>query len=388
MQAPAPSWSSDTLRAVGFACFMMFLVGLSLALSIPLLSLEMERQGVSGAVNGLNAAVGALAIIVVAPLTPWLGVRLGADHFLRASLAVGALALVAFKAAPFPLWFPLRFVFGAAIGVIFIVSEYWISITAPAGRRGLVMGVYATVLALGFAAGPAVLYLVGTSGWPPYLAGAALLLAGLLVFVVAGTRIPPIPEKGRLGVAGAVAFAPAATLAALIFGAVETGGFALLPVYGVRFGWTAEAAAVLVSMVALGNVLTQAPLGWLADRLDRRRMLFAIAACGALGIAAAPLVAAVPWALSALLFVWGGVVGGLYTVGLAHLSARVPAGELVKANAAFVMLYAVGAAASPGLIGAAMDAVNPHGFAWSIVAIFLAYLVAVPLLRRLRRPAA
>ncbi len=56
-----------------------------------------------------------------------------------------------------------------ALGALFVLSEFWITALAPPERRGLVMGVYATVLALGFATGPAVLAGVGTSGWPPYL---------------------------------------------------------------------------------------------------------------------------------------------------------------------------------------------------------------------------
>src|SRR5215212_12250566 len=68
-------------------------------------------------------------------------------------------------------WFPLRFLFSASFGVLFVLSEYWINAVAPPDRRGFVMGIYATVLALGFAIGPAVLKLVGTTGWPPYLVG-------------------------------------------------------------------------------------------------------------------------------------------------------------------------------------------------------------------------
>uniref|UniRef100_UPI0013D393F4 MFS transporter n=1 Tax=Klebsiella pneumoniae TaxID=573 RepID=UPI0013D393F4 len=51
-------------------------------------------------------------------------------------------------------WFPLRFVFGASLAVLFVLSEYWINAVAPEARRGLVLGIYATALSLGFAAGP------------------------------------------------------------------------------------------------------------------------------------------------------------------------------------------------------------------------------------------
>lgn len=146
------------------------------------------------------------------------------------------------------------------------------------------MGIYATVLALGFAAGPAILALAGTSGWPPYLAGAALYaLAGLPLLL--GRGATPALEAGH-GARSALAFligAPLATLAALLFGGIETGAFTHLPLYGLDLGHGAEQAALLVSLMAIGNVLFQIPIGLLADRFDKRFVLLGIAACGLWG---------------------------------------------------------------------------------------------------------
>ncbi len=100
----------------------------------------------------------------------------------------------------------------------------------------------------------------------------------------------------------------------MAFGAIETGGFAILPIYGLRTGFDAESAALLVSVLALGNVALQLPLGLLADRMDKRLLLILIAMLGAVGAAALPLLAGLGLAFHALLFVWGGLMGGLYTV--------------------------------------------------------------------------
>ena len=48
---------------------------------------------------------------------------------------------------------------------------------------------------------------------------------------------------------------PTATAAVLVFGAVETGGFALFPVYGNRIGYSEADAALLLTMIGLGNVM-------------------------------------------------------------------------------------------------------------------------------------
>ena len=70
-------------------------------------------------------------------------------------ILLGALAFVGFYFADsFWMWFPLRAVLHVALTVLFILSEFWISTSAPPHRRGLVLGLYATVLSLGFAGGP------------------------------------------------------------------------------------------------------------------------------------------------------------------------------------------------------------------------------------------
>ena len=70
-------------------------------------------------------------------------------------IVIGALAFLGFYFAPaFWMWFPLRVVLHVALTVLFILSEFWISASAPPERRGFVLGIYATVLSLGFALGP------------------------------------------------------------------------------------------------------------------------------------------------------------------------------------------------------------------------------------------
>ncbi|UHC15382.1 MFS transporter [Methylobacterium currus] len=375
---PDSEFDAARLAAIAAAIACVAVVGVGLSLSIPLLSLEMERMGLSNTWIGVNTAIAGVASIVVLPFVPRVAARVGVMPLLFGAIAVAAAALVGFRAVyDFAWWFPLRFVFSAALGVLFVLSEFWINQAAPPTRRGLVMGVYATVLALGFAIGPGLLRFLGTTGWAPYLAGAALFCAGTLPLVMARGLSPEIPHKGGRGFLGYLRVAPSATLAALVYGAVETGGFAILPIYGLRLGLDAEQAAGLVSLAALGNVLFQIPVGFLADKVDKRGVLLAAAFLGAVGAAALPLGAEDPWLLAVILFAWGGIAGTLYTVGLAHLGARFDGAALAGANAAFLVLYNIGLVLGPPLVGGGMDLASPHGFAWSLALLFVAYLAVV-----------
>ncbi len=79
---------------------------------------------------------------------------------------------------------------------------------------------------------------------------------------------------------------------------------------------------MLVSAFAIGNVLFQMPVGWLADRLDRRKILFGIAISATVIAASLPLTGAAFWPHAGLLMLLGGLWALYYTVGLAHLSSR------------------------------------------------------------------
>jgi MFS family permease len=93
-------------------------------------------------------------------------------------------------------------------------------------------------------------------------------------------------------------------------------------------------------------------------------------------------------ALFILLFVWGGMVSGIYPVALSMAGDRFRAGELVSVNAAIIMAYGLGALTGPPLGGAAMDIRNPQGLPWLFVALFGAFLSALLIPFAYRRVAA
>ena len=359
-------------------------VGVGLGLGFPLLSLVLESRGVPGHVIGLVTAMGGLATLAVAPLTPRFMRRLGVPPTLMLAVVLAASSFLAFYwAGPLWLWFALRFLNGAGLAVLFVASEFWINALAPPDRRGLVMGLYATVLSLGFAAGPALLAVTGSHGPLPFAVGTALALSAAPLALLGAGAAPRMDAPPRRSLPDYLFSAPTATLAALVFGAVETGSLGLLPVYGLRIGLDEAAAALLVAATLLGNVGLQIPIGLLSDRADRRRVLLSCGGIGFVGATLMPLAAGRGWLLLALLFVWGGTTAALYTVGLTLLGARFAGTELAGANAAFIMLYSAGMLVGPPAVGAGLDLWNPHGFA-AALALFLALYTGVAAVRSWR----
>lgn len=354
-------------------------VGIAIGLGMPLLSVILESRGHSASMIGLNTAVAGLASIAGAPLATPLASRLGVAWAMLLMIAAGAVAFVGFHFAPaFWMWFPLRVLLHISLTVLFILSEFWISTSAPPSRRGLVLGVYATVLSLGFAAGPWLFSRLGSTGFLPFGVTVVLVMVAAVPVIAARRESPPIRAEGEetSGFLHYIWLVPTATAAVLVFGAVETGGFALFPIYGSRIGYSEADAALLLTMIGLGNVLLQIPIGMISDRIGDRRYLLLVCACvGLVGTVFMPLFAQNWHLMAALLFVWGGVVAAMYTVGLAHLGSQLSGHELASANAAFVLCYGIGMVLGPQAIGIGMDIAGPSGFGWALALFFGAYMV-------------
>jgi MFS family permease len=364
-------------RSIAAAIASISVVGIAIGLGTPLLSVILETRGYSATVIGLNTAIAGVASILAAPLATPLAARLGVAWAMLAMILTGALAFVGFYFAPFWLWFPLRAMLHVALTVLFILSEFWISMSAPPNRRGFVLGIYATVLSLGFALGPYLFAKMGSGGFLPFGVTFVLVMIAALPVALAASESPKIPPTEEpVGFWRFIWLVPTATAAVLVFGAVETGGFALFPIYGDRIGYSEGDAALLLSMIGLGNVILQIPLGLISDRIrDRRRLLLACALVGLAGILGLPLYATNWHVTAVVLFVWGGVVAALYTVGLAHLGTKLTGRELASANAAFVFCYGFGMLVGPQLIGIGMDLFGPPGFGYALALFFGLYIL-------------
>jgi MFS family permease len=350
-------------------------VGIAIGLGLPLLSIILEKRGIPSTLIGLNTAMAGVAAMAAAPITTKLAHKYGVAPTMIWAVVISAISALGFYyAQDFWMWFPLRFAFHGATTTLFILSEFWINAASPPSKRGFVLGIYATVLSFGFAGGPLLFSILGSEGVLPFAVGAGAVLLAAIPIYIARYESPVLEEKPELHFMRYVFLVPTATAAVFIFGAVEAGGLALFPIYAVRASFTESQAALLLTVMGIGNVIFQIPVGLLSDRMkDKRPLLAAMAFMGLIGSLMLPVLVH-SWILMAtVLLFWGGCVAGLYTVGLSHLGSRLTGSDLAAANAAFVFCYAVGTVAGPQVIGAAIDVAGNNGFAWAIAGFFGLY---------------
>ena len=357
-----PLTPSQMRRSLGAVIASAFAASLTFSVCMPLLALILERRGTSDILIGLNTAASPAGLLIFTVLMPRIVGRLGTMR----ALYLGFILMI-FSIVLFPVldnvwfWFPLRFLMGVGIAIHWVVSETWINTLVDNRIRGRVMGIYVTALSAGSLVGILTLYFVGSEGTDPFFIIAAVMAMGVMPLVLARDLAPGIAVHESFGLFAAMRRAPTVMTAALTDGFVMGALFAFFLIYAQRMGFDEENALVMFIVLSVGNATLQYLVGMLADRFNKRILLIVFALLVAAGTALLPFAMGDPLLLWPTLFLWGGIMGGIYTCGIALIGERFRRDELAAANASFIFTYEFGHLLGPAVAGIAMAIWDPHG---------------------------
>ncbi len=366
----------------------MAVTALIYGLSLPLLSLVMDARGISGTLIGLSTAVQSVGIVLLAPFLPGYMSRTGPAVPMLGAILV---SLVAFLLLPLftsiGSWLVLRFVIGAAGGVLWVCGDAWVNEVATERIRGRVVAIYGVAVAGGFSLGPLLLSVTGTEGVAPFLVSSAIILLSALPLLPV-IRIAPSMHGDRVGgLHRYFALAPVAMLMCLVYAISEAILLTFLPLYGIEQGLTEGQALYLIVLMGIGGMLGQLPIGWLADHMDRLTLASLNILFVAVAAIAIPTVITIPaWNLVLMLFL-GAAATGVYTIGLVMIGERFKGADLAAASALFGLLFGAGSILGPPVGGVAMEFLPTHGMPLSIAVLYAIFLPlpVIALLRKRRR---
>ena len=331
-------------------------VGFGTNLAIQLINLGLHARGVGAGLIGVSTMAQAVGIVMAAPLAPRAMCFFGARQTMIFGAALAAVAMIGLAhASDFFLITVIRVFYAAGLALVFTCSEYVVLAQTPEQARGQRAGLYAAVLGIGMALGPAWLSVVGSAGVAAYYSGALLCLACIPAASSLAEVISPVPS-GRQGPRiSLVRLAPLGLFSAFLFGFIDNGPVSLLAVSGVQKGWSDASSALLVSAVTLGAIVFQLPVGWAIDRFKPRRVFQAGAATAVALLVTLPHIWGIPLLVVLCVVGLGIVMEGLYTVGLADVGKRAPAAQLGAANAFLVAVCGAGEVVGPIVTGIALD---------------------------------
>lgn len=367
--------SEDRRRSLIAVSASLSVASLIYGFTVPLLSLILDRQGVDGTWIGLNTATQSLAVFAAAPLGPRLMRTPGPAWLMLWAIAASILVLLLLPAFPnLYAWFPLRFVLGLAWSFLWIAGEAWVNQVAQERTRGRVVAVFGMAVTGGFALGPLILVAAGSEGWTPFLYSAAIMVVAAMPLFVMLRRATSLEGRPSASLPRYLLLAPVAMLMHACFASADGILLTFLPLYGVSLGLGESRSLILITLMAAGGIALQLPVGWLADHMNRMLLTAIIVVCIAAGAASMPLVlASSPWN-GIYIFLFGGVLGSLYTLGLVLMGERFKGADLAAASSVFGVMWSTGAIVGPPLGGMGMQYMGTHGMPLALTFIFVAFL--------------
>ena len=312
----------------------------------------------------------------------------GHSRAFAAFTALGAMGLLAHMLVVDPYaWAAFRLATGLCIAGCYTVVEAWLQDAVTNDTRGRTMGAYRAADLGASLVAQLMIGVLEPASYVSYNLLALLCCAALLPLTLSTSSPPSLPDAPRLEPRLAWRISPLG-VAAVLVSALSGAAFRMVgPVYAAQVGLGPGQTALFLAAWVAGGAVAQLPVGWLADRVDRRSVLIwlsvaAIAACGASALAGGTAAASV--LLLAALF--GLTTFPIYSVAAAHAHDFADSAQRVALSAALMFWYAVGAITAPLFASVLIDAYGPPAL-FVLIAAGHAALIVFGLWRARARPA-
>jgi len=377
-----------------------FLASLSMGMNAVLLPVTMEVNGVDTSLIGFILALETAAALVMCfflpPLLRYIGMRtsLLVSLFFR----VPPLLLLPFI-SDISFWVIGLFVHGVGAFTFQLLMQTWLNSLEFRRNAGLMMALYGTAISLGLALGPLVLslidalsllatpfgqvfvQLIGDYGFDQahadngikFLFSAIISALAVVPVVVGFALIPHFRFHGKARIWRSVMQAKGPMFAVAMAGVSLFGVSGFITLYGLRNGLALTEASLLLSAFMLGALFLEAPLTWLSDFCDRRYAIVVNAFLCMLCAVYLPIAIYESYQAWVLLFVWGGVIGSVYSTALTLIGEKFNGEDLITANAGYSIMDSGGGTIGIALTGVSMTLFGSDGLPYVIMLASIVY---------------
>jgi MFS family permease len=317
--------------------------------------------GLRGGIEGFSSAE--LAIVTSAyfagflsgaRFTPLMIKRVGHVRVFAALGSFMSAGLIAFPLVTDPIsWTLIRIIVGFSMSGIYVAAESWLNNAATNETRGSLLSAYMICQTLGIIGAQGLLTL-GDAGNSALFIGASILVSISFAPILLSVSPVPATDVARpMGLLELFRNSPLGAIGIFLLGSVYATQSGMGAVFGGQISMTADAVSVFVAMLFAGALLLQMPIGWLSDRMDRRRVIFGAAVLGALACAYGWVVGDALLPLFGAAFIAGGVTTPLYALLLAHTNDFLDSNDMPAASGGLVFTFGLGAIVGPLIAGGA-----------------------------------
>jgi MFS family permease len=351
-----------------------------------LLAVHGTIAGFSTTELGLLGTGWAFGFVTGCVLIPRVVRRVGHIRAYGALASVGAVTILLnlLIVSP-PTWIALRAVSGFCFAGAAMIVESWLNERATRENRGTIFSVYQMVNFAASTAGQLLLAINPPTDYFYFVLGAIFYCLAILPTALSTAATPQPLKTTRFDIGRLYFLSPVSAVACFLVGMVNGAFGTLGPVYAQKIGLAIPQVATLTAGALLGGSLIQFPLGWLSDRMDRRRVLVAV------GIGAVAIAVAIvsfrprdPVVITSLIVLYGAMIYPMYALSVAHANDFAGADEFVKVASGLLLLYGGGTMIGPIAAAIGMQYWIPEGL-FAFTAAIHALVVAYTLFRMTRR---
>ncbi|MDP7618065.1 MAG: MFS transporter [Arenicellales bacterium] len=269
----------------------------------------------------------------------------------------------------------LRMLAGFCFVTNFITLESWLNVLSNQSNRGKIFSIYQICFALGFGSAPFLLNL--SNEHDPRLFGliSVFFCVALIVMSMSRLPMPELPAKTRaMSLRRLWRYSPSGTLSCFSAGLINAASVTLISLYAYDHGISGIWLSLVLGSYQLGGLLTQYPVGWLADRFDKRSVaagLMTMGVCSNLLIVAENFLPIPIEMLVVFFLVSGGSGVALFPLSVTQVFDNIDLKEAMSVTSTLQILQGSGGVLGPIIAGYVMSRFDSIWLYYYLIVIHL-----------------
>jgi len=380
------------MSATLLSLFALFLSGFAIMLGHGLINIllptRLSFESVSTDNIGLIMSMFSVGLLLGGIYTRRLIIRVGHIRVYASCAALAAISiLTCYLWLNEWLWALMRILMGFCVAAINVVADGWLSERATSETRARILATNQIVLLAAMFIGSFMINIAPIDQATLYILAGVLLCGGVIPIAMTSACAPDIENAPPMPLPKLLKTSPVGVISVLICGLLLSSLLSMLAVYAQAKNITGVDLSLLVGAAIIGGVILQYPIGYLADRFERRKVMLYIILASMLSTIAVPFVLdrQLFWLVLLLVGLSSGIISSLYPLGIAETFDRLQQNEMGLAIGAMIMLYASGGIIGPYTIGLVMEHIGVDYFFTSMAIIQLLFALFVFYRSRVRR---
>lgn len=365
----------------------MALIMLGNGLQGSLLGLRASSEGFGVSVTGLVMSGYYIGLMAGAAYVPKIIRRVGHVRTFGALASLASTSVLIHLVFIDPLvWWVMRLNTGFAFAGLYIVAESWLNDAADNDTRGQLLSLYMLITLGGLAGGQFMLNIAHPDGVTLFVLISVLVSIAVIPILITVSKAPAFEAHESVSILQLYRVSPLGIISIFVSGMASGSIFGVGTVYAASIGLNVREISFFMGFLIIGGIVLQYPIGWLSDRIGRRKVITLVCLAGVAVFSAMAALDLRGWPLYAVIGLVGGVSLPLYSLSVAYTNDYLNPNQMVAASGGLVLANGLGAALGAPLTAFTMDLQGPHGF-YQINAVALGLVGLFALWRATQRGA-